>query len=1157
MSDSQSPAVVPFLSRLSTAPGSPAVAQHGVWQERRPGVLRQIALHTVSDAAAEFGRQSRSVPSIWGYAQLFHEVWADSRHPNHSYVVELWRRFLGAVMLRERTPGLDIRLNRFSLGPDEDRTRFASAAWQQIPWSVFGLVAGAAVEVPLIGVTEWTAVGRIDEGRVIGLGLRGLLLLPGRAVVDPERGGQAVSERLRRRLGLLSDGSLSRASYWELWGERDSVDLVVWLGEAILSLRGLGARDLGGLATLRDHLQEFRSALAQDVEAKSVAPLASGSWTLGAGDLTDLPVPLRALALHPPLGSSGRTCHLVLRRLIGEQSGQSDRRLALVADSMTTDSVLRELQITNRASASTSRTQKIVLIQNLNEADVARQRRNLLSEHNVLIVTPDDLFERVLVRFDGDRDFPKHPPGFERFLLPLQPLALALLPRGGTFQRLRCRVEGGRVTVSIVLEVGPAEQPIAVTLEKTYAGGDIVDAALPTALAVWPDFFAEGPVHNLVYQSTEVSEGRSMPMITAQHVLSASRLVDALNDLLAPGAGADLMFDKRLPDTSMAWLSRDQGLRSRVLLESVEPIEALVCTAGPGRGLLMLDRRRETALDVTEGTEVTAAVDFGTTNTTVAIRFGAQEDLPERRIQPHVWLPFGTPVAGDNTEDLPPAEAILAKAVTGDFLPTHSTIVAPFLSMVELRQGVVPADTGVPLARARIPFVREMGLEDAIKRILNSNRLPMRHELGLKWEAGPGRRDHVKAFLRQLVLLVSAQVRARGVDPARIRWRFTLPGSLDRDVRVLFVREVGEVVSRPDQASRGDISITLESAAAFHYVLHHEPEHVSNVVVLLDVGGRSTDIAVLVPQAQGATADRFSAWDGSVRVAGQTVLLDDWLQREDDLLELLDGIRDVPLKGEELRAVLADPGKRKPFLEVLLNTDAIAAQFWHSEGRGPRAEALMARTRLRARLALLGLAWFVIHFVLPPLVASGKVPTERLTLFFGGRGSKIFAALCRRSAGGPFIDQPTIEGWLNSAGFGEGCRPVFSKNPKFEVALGALHAPATPVATLRDAAAAPGRAENTGIGTAVPPADPNGGLRSFCNAVAMLFPELPRLSSAFDDAGGSYEIRNVLNARLAMSNRIAFSDSGIGAGNRDDPRRTFIIGLEALLERYDDLHSPA
>lgn len=66
MSGDQHPAVVPFLSRLDSKPGQPSVAQPGAWQLFKPSVLRQIALHTASEAAAEFSRQSRSVPSIWG-----------------------------------------------------------------------------------------------------------------------------------------------------------------------------------------------------------------------------------------------------------------------------------------------------------------------------------------------------------------------------------------------------------------------------------------------------------------------------------------------------------------------------------------------------------------------------------------------------------------------------------------------------------------------------------------------------------------------------------------------------------------------------------------------------------------------------------------------------------------------------------------------------------------------------------------------------------------------------------------------------------------------------------------------------------------------------------------------------------------------------------
>ncbi len=74
-----------------------------------------------------------------------------------------------------------------------------------------------------------------------------------------------------------------------------------------------------------------------------------------------------------------------------------------------------------------------------------------------LVVTPDQIFTRKLVRLVNEGRVTAHGPKWERFLLPLSPLALFLVPRDRIMQQLAINDLGDRFEVSLTLSLVPSD----------------------------------------------------------------------------------------------------------------------------------------------------------------------------------------------------------------------------------------------------------------------------------------------------------------------------------------------------------------------------------------------------------------------------------------------------------------------------------------------------------------------------------------------------------------------------------------------------------------------------------------------------------------------------------------------------------------------------
>lgn len=1137
---------VPYLSRMETRPNTPTVLQAGVWEAKRPSVLADIAVVTPGGEAA-FNELAKSVPSIWGYAQLFYEAWEDDRHPLHARMVEIWRRFLGLIALRDLLPA-EVGVSLVPIGLDSGSRGFAGAAWNQLPWTLFGPPTRTA-----------TMLGILGPDCVLGLGIPGLLVLPSRAVLEPTLGPSGVPERVAKYLGL-DQGTDGSRRYIGLWGARRTSALGAWLATVLVPLRA-GAREGNPLlGTLVNRLDLFHEVLRAELQQSPSSPTVR--WKIPDDRAPGMPLGcLYASPEADPLASPA-DCRLVPR----EGFVTDGRYLVLVADALARNPDLCELRLTDGSS-----------VQDLAETEVPNRRAMFFYNHSSVLVRPADLFADTLVRFADERPFRPHPAGLARYLLPLKALTLCLVEADQIAERLHIEDGGDRVRVFLELELGHSSSGTTVTLARDYTRNDntLVEAAVPATFAMWPDIcVGEGPGHDLVYQSaemagrTDANSGGTLAPVLAKLALTRAALGAALRQLCGeqpvpsrPPELERLLASAASPEIRLVGAA-SALLLVRSLLTATEPIEALACKAGGAAGLLLVNRRQP-ARALNAGMPCRAALDFGTTNTAIALRVG--DSGPVRtQLETHVWMPFEQD-AIDRAQGDPQALRSIASVspVTADFIPVVGPITSPFLSVLEIREDV---RSPAPLAEARIPFVREMGVRDAIVRILGGAGL--RHEFGLKWDAQGDKREYVKRFLRQVAMQVAAEARSKGVLPANIEWRVTLPRSLDATLKRRFDGEVREALADVVRAVGPDavrVSFLHESEAVYAYLMEHQPEGANDLVAIFDVGGRSTDIALLrLDPDQPVPASR-PLWDGSARFAGQLVLVDDWAKRPEELAALLLEIPEVPIERMQIEASRGHPERLRPLVEIILNDEAFAQRLWSAADRGDVAAGLLERSRLRARLSLLGMVWLLVSFALAPLAKRGGLTgAQGVSLFFAGRGSRIFRELCRERSGRRFVDQALIDDWLAAEGLGSRpCTVEFSRDPKLEVAIGAVysdfssdHVPlgtaalVAPVGGLAEAAPDAGgdgwSAWNEGLAM----------LRAFCTACAPHFPELPGLTKAFSE-GGSTLVYSTLHGRQVNLDRIGFEASDDAGAPGRNPRRTFVLGLTSLLECFDELLPPA
>jgi hypothetical protein len=1113
----------PFLSQMNLNEHSPNIARVGRWEPKGYDVLQGIAGAT-PEKSIDLSELARSVPSVWGYAILFHSVWRDPRHMAHRQVVELWRRTLALAVTR--------------VAWQEQNVNFGISQWFEMAEENQTFVGAAARQRPKLlfppGEPRQHIAGLLHEGRVIGLLLPALLVLPARELMEQmDQGASGDGGQLGQWLGL-EDLRAARAvppRYDALW-----TPLVLGTLQAFLA---------GALQTLRESRNP--SPMERDLVDKLVSFAAdlracenpAGRWPSPPlvddrsveGALNSQTSPLRVLRRTPIIEDrSSSACYLPLRGGLN-----SDIQFVYLSPLMARNDLWRHARVFGQR-----------FVADLPGATVtAADRAKLLRDEKIVVLHPDQLLQPKLVHFP-DADIGFYPTGspWRYYLLPVTALALAFYSPEELLERLKIREEGeDSVTIELMLSLGGAERPVSYTEVRTYGRNspyELVKAQPMTTLAMWPDMLIPELPIELIYQSgsrgAEVSSGESQ--IQVQRPLTLPVVEGLAAGFKSPSAQP--LASGRRPGRQKNWAIADLPSKSglfRNQLASAVPIEALECTVGGLGGLILVHTRRAAALISARTCRV--SVDFGTTNTMVTMRIG--NDEPMQQIDTHVWLPRN--ISGSTADRADFSEA------TAEFIPPVGGIPRPFVSLVEVRD---TNDTDVPFVRTRIPFVSAMSIRGAIERLIKAPEFGVRPVFDLKWEADAEKRQYVVDLLFQVILLIAAHARSQGVMPSVIEWRFTRPRSFTPQIAEQFERNIEQAWQRLFRGrfnSQATIEVPVqkvdfrwESRCIFHYLRRYQPDRFANLVVTLDVGGGSTDIAL--QQRDGVL------WDGSVELAGQSILIDYWTKNFQDLGQLLDDMEGFPLKGREF--IECRPAERKALIELLVNETDLVRHVADMAQNG-QGSTLPGITRDRARIALLGLVYFVCRFLLEPLAVDKTGEKDRrpiASLLLGGRGCLIFHNLCYHPGSkARLIDADLIAAWFERAGFDrEHAAIALSDHIKQEVALGALDAPADNEDQVSAPALTPGTGswvdsssrQSTPATTSPPEEGP--GFAEFCQLICDRFPRFSGLPTAWD----RFELRARLEARAAADVPFGSSDNATSAV--DQARHRFFIGLRALLD---------
>jgi hypothetical protein len=383
----------------------------------------------------------------------------------------------------------------------------------------------------------------------------------------------------------------------------------------------------------------------------------------------------------------------------------------------------------------------------------------------------------------------------------------------------------------------------------------------PFTLSVWPDFQAPWWQLHLGYSSATPD---------LQFVTTGLLSLEGLNQSLSAQDGfsavaaarALLMGDPTRLSTN-TWF-RDDGQNASALFELPGSAEAAVLEdrrAATKRiaGLLLLPEP-VMAPGGFGGGRATVGIDFGTTNTAIYMQLGSQEPIP-MLIQPRHILAYR--LAEQSRDQL-----------DAELLPVNPVEV-PFQTILRDRLKTLGGQRR-PFRDTLIYFAqRRMA---AIKTAVGET-----HDLfaNLKWANDQPARERIQLFLTQAVMLALVEAGARGVEPGELSFRFSFPEAFRPAQLESFkaaarnaVRLGQLFVSNP--AEQGTPSVTpeptfeTESVATAQYFIHRLSTPSTEGLVTFDIGGHTTDVAVV--QSQSLSAEHL-AWRGSFQLAGQHLLI--------------------------------------------------------------------------------------------------------------------------------------------------------------------------------------------------------------------------------------------------------------------------------------------
>lgn len=700
-----------------------------------------------------------------------------------------------------------------------------------------------------------------------------------------------------------------------------------------------------------------------------------------------------------------------------------------------------------------------------------RQRlREEIAKAGYLMITPDDLFTRVLVKLDDAEHRGRiagHPDGLQDCLLPLSPLAL-LIRRPEDLAAAVTMTRDAKVSLKLPI-VGSshsitrryAEAPLAgegqLVREADWGLGDV---------AFWPDFRSELWHHycaRIDYASSSLNRVRGRFAMSGRLLADLLRESQSNEAVRADVAGQwsdsgplDNRGDASVLDRvheysgrkfSSASISRlrasNSGGRASEVQISTIPFESAFFTIVSNRDEPPLPAGMSLCITPDVGNvsdEVgNVAIDFGTTNTVACLNDTVPIKLKARIVHPIQPAPGGggeisrVELTQKFRDFLPPDER---------HLPTPTVIITRQLDAVG--RDLLESDSQLNdalLIRHLMYFQPDFAEDGTISAvpIAEWSALLKNIKFNLKWSRSPEMRDAARRYLRQLILMITCEWAANKGDPSKLDWHFSRPRGMGDDpafVGQLRLALAGVVQNPREDAVR---EITFEGDAAAAYILDEKTKGSGTkgaINIILDIGGGTTDLAIW---DNGAKPKRLHS--DSIRLAGGDfftghIMANPEILEDFGLKTWSTVIKQLNQESEaELKSNLHYIG------ELLFSGKALDNAIEREWSRISDTDHVRV-LKETAYVFIGGVAWFVGRH-LRNLIRDGKLPKGALNdiaVALCGRGSGLFARLHGKD---PFAETDISKIMLLIPAAAGEAKPRFpqvqvSPVPKIEVAAGMI-----------------------------------------------------------------------------------------------------------------------
>ncbi|HYW17119.1 MAG TPA: hypothetical protein VE891_13335 [Allosphingosinicella sp.] len=1030
--------------------GDLKAAKIGAWRTfgSLDGLASGLPIEKRTDVAPD---ALKSIPDAWAQVQLVHDALFDSTHEAHDQVRAQWRALLTLFALQPtHKDDYTLSIDSFDFATTKEEEQGRAKGQGPRPTRLRSVLEELIPQGAVASEAKWSRLGVVD---FIARGERfeALAMLSPVTLVAPGRRIALLDGPLPWKGGSIADptvaGGLRRGAWTIL--------------EKYLDQLVTGLRKLGGLADRPDD----REKLIGQIEAfkKDCATRKQG------GGPAPEPAEIGNLAYPSPFfGMLGRTwtsggpadldCALTVR----PRNVAASKAQFMLVDASVARALEREEHDVSVWGGAT--------LGELADETLFADRRAAAAKKGVVLLRAEDFFADTFVRFQAGAEAEFNPDDFKRSLVPLSPLALLFFD-GHSELSQSVSLEASADGVDVVLRVPLAAGKTAL-LRRRYGPAETIEMPAPGDLALWPNFeekdwhwnylrFEYNPKAELVTRF-----GASRELILAD-VAGGALDEDKAKRALEWGSGRCEVEARVTPSRSSELTGPSgetilQRIRFAAVSDSIgehhwvpHGVEAVFFATPPSRergsvpaGCVLVDRPASTSDD---SREATVAVDFGTSNT-IAFVDTVRKGLRRIAFQNRLVFP-----AGRNDAALPLQYADFFPMIDHD-MPLPTVLKERQISGTptdEIRAFAADPDPNLrplPVGFTHLAFFTPRlasGSYLALSESVKNGQL----KFDLKWSDSSKDRPLVRVYLRQLMLMIAAELRQSGIRTNDIQWRFSFPQAFTQDQESQF-RSTLEDILKGIRDEKAEVQAALPlmvqteaEAAAAYFAVDRDQENAgsSQLILMLDIGGGTTDFAVRL--------DKALIWQGSVRVAGSHFFRD-YLVNNPKLVTDIDPnqMKEIEQASSE-RSLTTAESRRSQLVNLFVARATFHREFeraYLNHANDPVWVGLRqcAETALGGMMHYLGLVLHLLQDEHPRLRDMRSID-----ILFGGRGATYFKHLGgSRPSDSPLASlcRLAVEraGW---AADGFAVFPVFSGQPKEEVGRGLLLAdpaagrPKTPV----------------------------------------------------------------------------------------------------------------